>query len=152
MTPDLISKHVVVDRLDWISRMVEVIHALPLNDPEYFFADERNLMTAESGLRRALEALFDLGRHILAKGFGEGVSEYREIAVKLKEHKILTQKDAELLISLAGYRNRLVHFYHEVGAEELFDICSTGLVDLERITQAYRLWLKANPERMDDGL
>ncbi len=76
MTPDLISKLVVVDRLDWISRMIEAINALPLGDSESFFADGRNLMTAESGLRRALEAIFDLGRHILAKGFGEGVSEY----------------------------------------------------------------------------
>ncbi len=152
MTPDLISKLVVVDRLDWISRMIEAIKALPLDDPESFFADGRNLMTAESGLRRALEAIFDLGRHILAKGFGEGVSEYREIAVKLKEFKVLTEMDADLLVSLAGYRNRLVHFYHEVKAEELYDICKTGLVDLERITRAYRTWLIANPDRMDDGL
>jgi hypothetical protein len=30
-------------------------------------------------LRRSLEALMDLGRHIVAKGFGRGVTEYREI-------------------------------------------------------------------------
>jgi uncharacterized protein YutE (UPF0331/DUF86 family) len=152
MTPDLISKRVVVDRLDWISRMIDAIQKLPLDDPKGFFADRRNLMTAESGLQRALEAMFDLGRHILAKGFGEGVSEYREIAVKLKEYEILTEQDAELLNKLAGYRNRLVYFYHEVGVEELYGICKTGLVDLERIAQAYPVWLKTNPENLDDKL
>lgn len=51
--------------------MVQTIRELPLEDREAFFADNRNIWTADSCLRRGLEALFDLGRHILAKGFGE---------------------------------------------------------------------------------
>ena len=35
---------------------------------------------ADSCLRRSLEALFDIGRHILAKGYARGVTEYKEIA------------------------------------------------------------------------
>ena len=75
-----------------------------------FFADRRNVWTAESCFRRALEALLDLGRHILTKGFSLGVSEYKEIATRLGEQGVLSQGEAELLRTLAGYRNRLVHF------------------------------------------
>ena len=152
MTPDYVSRRVVMDRLEWVDRMVNQIQALPLADRDAFFADSRNVWAAESCLRRALEALFDLGRHILAKGFGAGASEYKEIATKLGEYNVLAPTDVELLRTLAGYRNRLVHFYHEVSPDELYNICHSNLGDLGRITQAYRAWVKANADRVDKNL
>ena len=152
MMPGPISKRVVSDRLDWVERMVAEIRSLPLDDRKLFFSDKRNIWTAESCLRRGLEALFDLGRHILAKGFGKGVTEYKEIALSLREQGVFAQEDAELLRILAGYRNRLVHFYHEVDAEELYDICGQHLTDLERMVAAYQVWLKKHPDRLDESL
>ena len=152
MTPGFVSKRVVADRIEWITHMLHEIRALPLQDQEAFFTDSRNLWTAESCLRRALEALFDLARHILAKGLGVGVSEYKEIAMKLGDNQVLSYQDAQLLGTLAGYRNRLVHFYHEVGSEELYLICRDQLGDLEKIVGAFKAWLKNNPDRMDQGL
>ena len=152
MMPGPISKRVVSDRLAWVERMVAEIRSLPLADRNLFFADKRNVWTAESCLRRGLEALFDLGRHILAKGFGKGVTEYKEIAAGLNEQAVLSQDNAELLRVLAGYRNRLVHFYHEVDAEELYEICGHHLTDLERLTAAFRDWLKIHSDRLDESL
>lgn len=151
MNAGLIVKQVVVDRLTWVDRMLVGIRALPLDNRDQFFSDERNLATAESYLRRGLEALFDLGRHILAKGFASGVSEYKEIASELKTQGVLTSSDAALLRTLAGYRNRMVHFYHEVGSVELYDICVQHLDDLEKITGAIRNWLHSNPDRLDEA-
>jgi uncharacterized protein YutE (UPF0331/DUF86 family) len=147
-----ISQRVVADRLDWIDRMVEEIRSLPLNNKDSFFADSRNVWTADACLRRALEALFDLGRHILAKGFGQAPSEYKEVAAALAQTAVLSTDEANLLRLLAGYRNRLIHFYHEVSSEELYQICVGELGDLERISEAYRLWLKANPDMVDTTL
>ncbi len=152
MTPGQISRRVVADRLAWVERMVGEIRSLPLADREAFFADRRNLWTAESCLRRALEALLDLGRHILAKGFGVGVSEYREIAAALGERGVLSPDEAQLLRLLAGYRNRLVRFYLEVSPEELYQICRQRLTDLETIAAAYRRWLRAHPEWLSERL
>ena len=150
MTPGKISRRVVADRLAWVERMVAEIRTLPLTDRNAFFADHRNLWTAESCLRRALEALLDLGRHILAKGFGIGVSEYREIAARLEEQRVLSGDEAALLRAMAGYRNRLVHFYHEVSPEELYEVCAHRLGDLEQVLAAYRRWLQDHPERLSE--
>lgn len=152
MTPTHISKRVAVDRLDWVAQMTDEIRALPLNDETAFYADRRNVWTAESCLRRGLEALFDLGRHILAKGFGVGVSEYKEIADTLHKNGVLTDEERQLLRLMAGYRNRMVHFYHEIEMEELYAICRDHLVDLETIAAAYRRWLKNNPQLLDETL
>ncbi len=152
MTPGAISKRVVSDRLDWVDRMVNEIRALPLNDRQQFFSDRRNVGMAESCLRRGLEALFDVGRHILAKGFAVGVSEYKEIVAGLKSQAVISDEIADLMRLLAGYRNRLVHFYHEVTPDELYDICASHLSDLERAASAYREWLKNHPEYLDETL
>jgi uncharacterized protein YutE (UPF0331/DUF86 family) len=152
MTPDHISKRIVVDRLDLIETLLREIRALPLGDQHTFLADRRNVWAAESCLRRSLEALFDLGRHVLAKGYGVGVSEYKEIAIRLHDQGILLDQEAKMMQMLAGYRNRLVHFYHEVSPEELFEICGHRLSDLELIVDAYRRWLKEHPNKLDSTL
>ena len=152
MTPGKVSKRVVGDKLDWISKMLTEINLLPLGSYEEFAADSRNIWTAESCLRRALEALFDLGRHIMAKCFGKGVSEYKEIAVELERAHVLSQDEAKLLRTLAGYRNRLVHFYHDITKEELYGICKNDLGDILIIRDEYLNWFKANPEKIDEIL
>jgi len=149
MTPGPISVIVVADRAGWIRRMLASLKALPVESAEAFSADPHSAAAAESYLRRALEALLDLGRHILAKGFARGVAEYKAIAEALAEETVLSRHDAEILVRLAGYRNRMVHFYHAVGEEELRLICRDRLGDVERVLDALISWLRAHPDRMD---
>ena len=149
MSPSKISKRIFLDRLAWVNRMVAQIRALPLADPTAFMADSRNVSTAESCLRRGLEALFDLGRHILARAFGKGISEYKEIASGLQEMGVLNAGQKRLLDILAGYRNRMVHFYHEISAEELLEICAGQLGDITAIRDALRAWYDLHPELID---
>lgn len=149
MTPSHIHRRVIADRLAVIDEALRDIRALPLGDRSEFFSDRRNVWAAESCLRRALEALFDLGRHILAKGHGRGVSEYKEIAIALAECGVLAAPDSEMLRLVAGYRNRLVHYYHEISGDELYAICATELGDVETIAAAYRSWIAAHPEKID---
>lgn len=80
------------------------------------------------------------------------MSEYKEIATALGSQGVLSSEEADLLRVLAGYRNRLVHFYHKVGPEELYEVCAVRLSDLERIAEAYRRWLRVHPERLDEAL
>jgi uncharacterized protein YutE (UPF0331/DUF86 family) len=100
----------------------------------------------------ALEALFDLGRHVLAKGFGQAVSEYKEIARVLSQRGILKSEEVDQLMKIAGYRNRMVHFYQEISLQELYEICTKELVDIEMLLSALLRWVKDHPERVDQGL
>jgi uncharacterized protein YutE (UPF0331/DUF86 family) len=88
----------------------------------------------------------------LAKGFGLGVSEYKEIVNRLGEQEVLSPEEAQLLRVLAGYRNRLVRFHHEVGPEELYEVCTHRLTDVEHIAEAYRQWLREHEEWLDETL
>lgn len=152
MSPSKVSRRIFLDRISWVDRMIDQIRALPLRTREEFAADSRNVWAAESCLRRALEALFDIGRHILAKAFGKGVSEYREIADMLAQTGVLTRQQSDLLRVLAGYRNRLVHFYHEVSLDELYQICARQLTDVIATRDAIRQWFDSHPDLVDDTL
>jgi uncharacterized protein YutE (UPF0331/DUF86 family) len=152
MTPQGLAGRVLADRLAIVDRHLAEIRDLPLGDRAAFFADGRNTAAAESFLRRSLEALFDVGRHILARAFGEGVGEYKEIARKLGRQCVLKESEAALLAILAGYRNRLVHFYHEISRDELFEICGHKLSDIETVRDAFRRWLGENSDKIDRNL
>jgi uncharacterized protein YutE (UPF0331/DUF86 family) len=152
MSPGKLNKRVIGDRLAWLDKMVAEIRALPLESFEEFSATPKNVWAAESCLRRALESIFDLGRHILAKGFGMGVTEYKQIASELEKAGVLSRHQTRLLATLAGYRNRMVHFYHEVTFEELYDICHGELDDLLMIRNAFLEWIERNPDKIDETL
>lgn len=150
--PGIISKRVVTDRLAWIDRMLGEIRSLPLQSQSSFTEDSRNIWAAESCLRRALEALFDLGRHMAAKGFGDAVTEYKDIAVALNRRGVVSAEDMKMMQKLAGYRNRLVHFYHDVSTQELYEICASRLGDIEKIADVLRVWLNNHPNSLDETL
>ena len=130
MTPANIDRKVITQRAAWIREMMGALGELPLKNKKSFIRDRRNVAAAESYLRRSLEALFDIGRHILAKRFAFPATEYKEIAAGLLEKNILKEDEAELMRKMAGYRNRMVHFYHEITPEELHEICLNHLDEI----------------------
>jgi len=85
MTPTQVCANVVSERVLWIRTMIHAIRDLPLASFDEFSADARNAASAESFLRRGIESLLDLGRHVLAKGFGEVVAEDKPIGAALTE-------------------------------------------------------------------
>lgn len=152
MTPGKIRKRIILDRLDYIDAMTAEIKGLPLDSFDDFSKDRRNIHAAESCLRRALEALLDIGRHILAKSFSKGVTEYKTTAIELGENGVLESEETKLLLKMAGYRNRMVHFYHEITPKELYSICSNELSDVTAVQKAYATWIQENPEKIDEEL
>lgn len=152
MTPSELREKVIAERVKWLRQMLENLNALPLEDFEDFVSDRRNVASAESYLRRAMEALLDLGRHILARGFGEAVAEYKEIAAGLLKHGVIRQEETDKLKLIAGYRNRMVHFYQEISDRELYEIITKDIGDLEDVLSAILQWIQVNPEKIDRSL
>jgi uncharacterized protein YutE (UPF0331/DUF86 family) len=122
--------------------MMDSLKDLRLEEKNAFLADRHKIAAAESYLRRALEALFDIGRHILAKKFAYPTTEYKEIAKGLSEKGVLVERETELMRKMAGYRNRMVHFYHEITPEELHEICLYHLSEIKLLTDKLIKWTK----------
>ena len=130
---------IVGERLDIARRAVADFRSLPQSSMGEFTADRRNVWSADSLLRRAIEALFDTARHLLAKRFGRGGLEYREVARLLIEHGLVAPDGAGArLLEIAGFRNRLAHHYDVVTPEELYTVLQSHLRDLDALIDALR--------------
>jgi hypothetical protein len=46
----------------------------------------------------------------------------------------------------------MVHFYHELSADELHEICVRQLGDLEAVLDGLQRWIHENPDRIDRAL
>ena len=152
MVPGLVSQKIVSAKLNVISDMVGSVESLPLASENEFTRDPHMVAAGESYLRRALEALLDLGRHVLAKGFGSPVAEYAAIADQLRAKGVVPSDLAVRLKLMAGYRNRLVHEYDVVTPSELYTILTAKISDVVAVSDAIRRWLAENPERVDRSL
>lgn len=151
MTTGQVSRAVVADRVALIRRLLHEAGTLPLDRLEEFTHDPRMVAAGESYLRRALEALLDIARHVLAKGFARGPSEYAEVARQLGAVRVVSREQSERLVLMARYRNRLVHGYDEVSAPELYDLLAKRLGDIEEMVTAVASWMAEHPDRVSEG-
>lgn len=152
MVPSKLREKVLAERTEWIEKMLAGLRRLPLESYEEFIKDPATTAAAESYLRRALVALLDMGRHVLAKGFGRAVAEYKLISMELEDAAVLPSDTAKTLRILAGYRNRMVHFYHEISNLELYEICTKEVEDIERVLSDLLSWINQHPEMIDRAI
>ena len=72
---------------------------------------------------------------MLSKSFAFKSLEYKEVAQTLGEKKVISKDFCEVLIKMAGYRNRMVHFYKDIMAQELYDILQNEYDLVKSISQ-----------------
>jgi uncharacterized protein YutE (UPF0331/DUF86 family) len=152
MSPSKIRLKTVTAKTELIRDRLAAIETLPLASEADFSADPRMVAAGESFLRRSLEGLLDLGRHVLAKGFGKVVPDYAAVADELAAQGILPPETAAKLRLMARYRNRMVHFYDDVTTPELFGVLTRERQDVKEVLDAIQRWLAAHPETCIDEL
>ncbi len=106
--------HKIEQKLSLIQELPFALQMLAGIEEEEFLKDKRNPAVVESYLRRSLEAMFDIGRHIIAKSYGAKELEYKKIAIELGEKGVVHKEHSRILLKMAGYRDRMVHLYFEV--------------------------------------
>jgi uncharacterized protein YutE (UPF0331/DUF86 family) len=139
----------IEDRLGFVNKAVVKLRKLSSLKEDDFLEDDIPAV-AESYIRRSLEAIFDIGRHIIAKTPEKGIVEYKEICGALANKSVITGELAEKLTLMAGYRNRLVHFYHEVSDKELHEITKNNLTDMERFVKEIREFILKYRQSMSE--
>ncbi|MBU4372396.1 MAG: DUF86 domain-containing protein [Syntrophaceae bacterium] len=132
----------ILDLIRLIENYLSELRPFASMTKEAFLSDKKNPPFVESYLRRSLEAVFDIGRHVLAKTYGSRGIEYKAIAMELGEKAVITTELADLLVEMAGYRNRMVHFYREVTPDELYDIITHNLHDFDRFIREIVLFIR----------
>lgn len=131
MTPLTLDTETILRRMNGIQeelRELQQLADIPFDE----FKDGVGFKLAQFHLHRALEGIFHISTHILSRIPGAQATEYKVIARKLGEVGVVEVEFANTtLTKMAGYRNRLVHFYAEVAPEEIYEICTQHLSDFD---------------------
>ncbi len=127
-----INKEALQSRLSYIEDSLESLDRFKGISFEEFHSSRDNFRIVFYDLSRALEAAMDIGSHILSRIPGARAASYKDIARLLGRYKIVPQDFADNPLSkMAGYRNRMVHFYAEITEKELYEIIQNDLKDFE---------------------
>ncbi len=106
-------------------RSLERFKGMPF---EEFHANPDHFRIAFYDLHRSLEAMIDIGTHILSRISGARPTAYEDIPRLLEKYRIIPSAQ-QSLVKMAGYRNRMVHFYGEITERELYSIIQEQLGD-----------------------
>lgn len=131
MTALPLDRETILRRMNGIQQELgelEQLAKIPLEE----FTSGVGFKLAQYHLHRALEGVFHIAGHLLSRIPGGQATEYKEIARKIGEYGIISQEFANSrLTAMAGYRNRLVHFYAEVTPTEMHRILGENLQDFD---------------------
>lgn len=114
----------IKDNLVLLETIREKSYAQFCESPLYSHAATRMLQVS-------IEAMIDIGNHIVAKNHLGTPKTYRETFELLTENNILPKKDLELFLTMVKFRNRAVHLYDKISDEEIYNIVQNHLSDFE---------------------
>ncbi|MBI3599088.1 MAG: DUF86 domain-containing protein [Nitrospinae bacterium] len=141
-----LDKDTILKRINGIQNEIgemEKLSRIPFEE----FKEGVGFKLAQFHLHRSLEGVFHIGAHILSRIPGGQVSEYKEMAMKLGEYNIVDRDFANTTLkNMAGYRNRIVHFYAEISPEEIYRIINNNLGDFDIFLKGVKRVL-GNPEK-----
>ncbi len=138
-----LNKELIEERLNFIEQSCQSLERFISCSLKEFQKNQDNFRIAYYDLYVALEAFLDTGAHILSRIPGNKPRSYKDIPLLLAKNKILPKKFAEdKLVKMAGYRNRMTHFYHRINSEEIFKIIKTHLKDFHEFSNYIKNILK----------
>jgi len=123
---DIVRKklEVIEDEINFLKE----IQKLNINE---FQSDLRNLKSTCRSLQNAIQALIDLGNHIISS-LNLGKPEiYEDIPSLLFENKVITKSFKEKFIYMIKFRNFLVHEYDRVDPLRIYKILKENIDDIE---------------------
>jgi len=94
------------------------------------FAGNTDLLwILERGIYLCLQNIFDILAHIISAGLNKQWESYADIGAVLFNDGIIDESKRDLLINMAGFRNRLSHDYLGLDLDIIIDIVSKRLDD-----------------------
>jgi len=138
-----LNKELIEERLIFIEQSLGSLERFSSQSLKDFQKDFDNFRIAYYDLYTALEAVLDIGSHILSRIPGNKPKSYKDIPQLLAKNKILPEK----LVQMAGDRNRMTHFYHRIESGEIYEIIKLHLDDFTEFTRFIKNILK-NPKKI----
>ena len=92
-------------------------------------------------MQLAIEAVLDMGSHVIAELELGTVEAYSDIPKILADKGYISSELAERWIRMIGFRNILVHEYLEIDRKVVYDVLQHQLEDLRDLRKVFAQFL-----------
>jgi uncharacterized protein YutE (UPF0331/DUF86 family) len=137
----LVRPEVIRKRLNKLDEYLSILNSLQKYSFSEFIGDPEHYGSAERFLQLAIEAISDLGNHVVAD-LGLGVVNWHsDIPTILTQHEYIDAELKERWIQIIGFRNVLVHDYLDIDRKIVHEALQHRLDDLERLRNVFAQFL-----------
>lgn len=133
----MVDRYVVQARIAKIREYVALLRKIRgMADQRRFVGDPLIYGNAERYLQLAIQAVLDVSNHIVADMNLALPSDSKELFALLAKHKVLPVRLSKKLVSMAGFRNVLVHEYLKIDRRRVYGALRDDLGDFEQFIKA----------------
>lgn len=141
----MVNRDVVEKRLRLLESYLKKLYAIRQRITlEEFLADDDTQDIVERNLHLAIEAVLDVGQHIIASSGWKPAEDYASIFEILARQHVISQGVLVRVRGMAGFRNLLVHEYTDIDHYQVFAILKDHLDDLAGLARQYQRFLDTN--------
>ena len=137
----MVRPEVLHKRLGKVEEYLAILTKMCRYSLDEFLADPEKYGSAERFLQLTIEALNDIGSHLIADLNLGVVDSASDIPRLLCEKGYFGEELRETWIRMIGFRNILVHDYLDVDRRVVHEVLQTNLNDVQALTRVFAQFL-----------
>jgi len=132
----MIDEEIITSRIAKIREYAKRLCGLLQTPKAEFIQEPAYYLQAERLLEVMIQAMIDIGNHVIAGELLKKPEDYRQVFDILVQNRILPSEFLPKAHELVGLRNLLSHEYLEIDHERLYEEAKAGLGDFEEFCEA----------------
>ena len=137
----MVRPEVIRKRLNKLDEYLSILYNLRKYSFDDFTGDPERYGSAERFLHLSIEAILDMGNHVIAELDLGIVNWYSDIPAILEKNGYIDSDMEKEWLQMIGFRNTLVYDYLEIDRRIVYDILQNHLKDIEKIKQIFAQFL-----------
>ena len=137
----MVRPEVIRKRLNKLDEYLSILYNLRKYSFDNFTRDPERYGSAERFLHLSIEAILDMGNHVIADLELGIVNWYSDIPAILEKNGYIDSDMEKEWLQMIGFRNTLVHDYLEIDRRIVYDVLQNHLKDIKKIRKIFAQFL-----------
>jgi uncharacterized protein YutE (UPF0331/DUF86 family) len=133
----MVRPEILRKRMNKLDEYLAILRQLQRYARDEFLSNPEHYGSAERFLHLAIEALLDMGNHVIADENLGVVDWYSDVPRIFSDKGFISTDLCERWIRMIGFRNTLVHEYIDIDRTIVFETLQHGLGDIEQLQRVF---------------
>lgn len=146
----VVKRETVLTRLERLDQIVTELNQYTGLTYSQYSAELRHQWVIERGLIAAAGVILDIAEHIMVAHYGEYSGTYEKSLAAIHDKGVISADTYRQLRGLGGFRNILVHLYHEIDPTQVWEHYRKALTVFPAFAREVLAWLAAVHTQADE--